>query len=388
MRVLIIGAGIGGLTAAAALIKAGVDAHVFDQREQLKEVGAGIGVFPNGAQVLYRLGLRQTLENIGARPTFSIIKRWADGTVAQRQSLRRYERAFGASTYLLHRADLQEALLSALPEHVVHLGCRCISIKSFRNGVEVVFENGHVASGDLLIGADGIASMVRPATGNVANPVFAGVVAYRGLIPVAHARALGIGDDIECWRAPRRMFLHYPAGPRFLNIVGDVPTASWPFTQHKMSTTAQEFLDAVGACHPLVARIISAAEHLWKMPMYCLEPLERWTSGRITLLGDAAHAVWHFIAQGAALAIEDAEMLTLCLTGGGSDPEMALQTYESLRRPRATSCQKVSEAMRQTFLDNPQRRGPSTDRVIDFDRLYGYDVERVYRRYTRILGAP
>ena len=186
MRIIVIGAGIGGLAAALALGRSGFEVQVFEQATELREVGAGVQISPNATRILQRLGLEEPLRRFGVRPRERVIRRWDDGRVIAREPLAdACERNFGAPYYHFHRAELLDLLSAALPEGVVNLDHRCVGLSQHGDRVEVQFHNGTIADADVVVGADGIHSAVREAILGPESPRFSGHVAYRGLVPAA-----------------------------------------------------------------------------------------------------------------------------------------------------------------------------------------------------------
>ena len=219
--IAIIGGGIGGLAAAALLLRAGFDVRVFEQAKALSEVGAGINIGPNASRILHRLGIAEALRNAGVKPATFDQRRWDDGRILLRSPLGdAVETTFGAPYYTFHRADLHSALASAVPAHRVHLGCRFTGVVDRGDHVEAHFENGTSISSDALIGADGIHSALRQALLGPEKPRFTGCVAYRGLVPAHRLKHLGLEPRIQMWMGPGRHFVHYfVSAGRLVNFV-------------------------------------------------------------------------------------------------------------------------------------------------------------------------
>ena len=187
MRIIVIGAGIGGLAAALALGRSGFEVQVFEQATELREVGAGVQISPNATRILQRLGLEEPLRRFGVRPRERVIRRWDDGRVIAREPLAdACERNFGAPYYHFHRAELLDVLSAAVPDGVLHLDHRCTRLTQHGDRVEVQFHNGATAAADVVIGADGVHSTVREAILGPQSPRFSGHVAHRGLVPVSN----------------------------------------------------------------------------------------------------------------------------------------------------------------------------------------------------------
>jgi salicylate hydroxylase len=352
MRALIIGAGIGGLTAAIALRQAGLDAHVYEQTPELHEVGAGIQLSPNATRILIRLGLGEALARVGSRPEAIEHRRWEDGRVLLRQPLGELcERTFGSPYYHVYRPDLLAVLSAALPPGVIHLGHRCASITEDGDSVEARFDNGTVAIGDGIIGADGIHSTVRTMLLGPESPRFSGSIAYRGLVPAERVRDLALPRASTAWLGPGRHFVHYyVAAGRLLNFVAIVPAGDWRVESWSATGEVSAAVAEFEGWHPHVRAVIGAADRTHRWALYDRDPLTTWATGRIALLGDAAHAMLPFLAQGACQAVEDAAVVTKSLAAADttSVPD-ALQRYQVSRQPRVWQVQRMSRQNATTY---------------------------------------
>jgi 2-polyprenyl-6-methoxyphenol hydroxylase-like FAD-dependent oxidoreductase len=392
LSVAVIGGGIGGLTAALSLRRAGLDVRVFEQAGALGEVGAGIQISPNATRILHRLGLAEALSGRGVRPVAVYQRRWDDGRTLLRVPLgAEVEAAFGAPYYHFHRADLLAALAGALPSDRVHLGHRLADLTERDGHVEASFDNGARVGAAVLIGADGIHSRVRALLFGPEQPRFTGCIAYRGLVPAERLAHLGLEVVASNWMGPGQHFVHYfVAGGRLVNFVGVMERDSWT---RESWTDRGEVADAVAAYaawHPEVRAIIGAVDETFIWALFDRHPLPRWTAGRVALLGDACHAMLPFMAQGAAQSIEDGATLAACLGGAdaGDDVPAALRRYEALRKPRATRLQELSRANKTRFHlpDGPAQEARDALMATGGDRsieaigwLYAHDAARVDR---------
>ena len=389
MKITVVGGGIGGLTAALALRQAGFEVEVYEQAPELTQIGGGINMGPNAVRILQRLGLTTGLDCEGVRPLFTHQRRWQDGRTLQRAPLNPLcEELFGAPHITIHRADLLAIIASGFPAEHFHLGHRLIGLENKSDFVEAWFDNGIRITTDILVGADGINSAVRAALFGEELPVFAGCVAYRGLVPAERLADLGLETCNQSWVGPGAHLVHYPVSRgRLLNFVGWTEHDEWnreDWTDRAMTTRA---LAAFEGWHPQVRQIISAADTCFIWALFDRDPLLQWSIGRATLLGDACHPMYPFMGQGAAQAIEDGAALAACLlAAGNADPTAALKDYERLRLPRVTRLQDMSRANKTRFhmRDGPAQEtrdaewAKAADRSPDALRwLYDYDPAQV-----------
>ena len=358
--IAIIGGGIGGLTAAALLLRAGFDVQVYEQARALSEVGAGINIGPNASRILHRLGIAEALHNTGVKPATFDQRRWDDGRILLRSPLGdAVVTTFGAPYYTFHRADLHGALASAVPADRVHLGYRFTGVMDHGDHVEAHFENETSISAGALIGADGIHSALRQVLLGPEKPRFTGCVAYRGLVPADRLEHLGLEPRIQMWMGPGRHFVHYfVSAGRLINFVAVTEEDSWLRESWVDRGEVADVLAAFAGWHHHVLSIIGAVDETYKWALFDRTPLPRWSVGRVTLLGDSCHPMLPFMGQGGAQAIEDAATLKGCLLKFPSDFPAALRLYERLRLPRASRLQGMSETNKTRFHlpDGPVQR--------------------------------
>jgi len=336
LRVAVVGGGIGGVAAANALLQADVDVHVFEQAPALGEVGAGLAIQPNGARMLRRLRLGAELDRWGARwldPQFQ----HPDGTLIA--PMWPAERTPEIEMYGMHRADLLAMLVRRLPAGVVHTDHRCVRFEQDARQAMLSFANGAQHDFDVVVGADGIHSTLQQYVTPPSAPIAAGSVAYRGV--VSAAKVDWPSGAMRNWLGPGKHFLVYPVrGGELVNYVGFVPTD----VQTKESWSAPgdpaRLAAAFSGWNPMIDAILAAVEQTFWWGLYDREPLPRWTAGRLTLLGDAAHPMLPHVGQGANQAIEDSVALATLLgtTDAAAAPD-ALQTYERLRREHTARVQ-------------------------------------------------
>jgi salicylate hydroxylase len=264
----------------------------------------------------------------------------------------------------MHRADLLSALAAGVPAGRLHLGHRLTGLADHGDRVEALFANGASAEVDVLVGADGIRSLVRRTLFGPENPRFTGCVAYRGLVPAERLSELGLEVTAQVWMGPGRHFVHYfVSGGRLVNFVAVIEQDTWTRESWTDRGDPADALAAFAGWHPQVRAILEAVDETFIWALFDHTPLERWSAGRVTLLGDACHAMLPFMAQGAAQAIEDAATLASCLASAGSDLPSALHRYEILRIPRASRLQAMSTANKRRFhlADGPEQRERDTE---------------------------
>ena len=358
----VVGGGIGGLTAALALLRDGFDVHVFEQASALSEVGAGVQISPNASRVLHGLGLAEDLALTGVRPMAWHQRRWDDGRTLLRTPLAEpLEAAFGFPHYQMHRADLLDALAAAIPDERVHVGHRLTRLIDHGDRVEVAFENGVGGDFDVLVGADGIHSVVRRLLFGPEHPRFTGCIAYRGLVPAERLPDLGLDVTAQVWMGPGRHFVHYfVSGERYVNFVAVVEQDAWTRESWTHRGEVADALAAFEGWHPQVRTILGAVEETFTWALFDRAPLERWSAGRVTLLGDACHAMLPFMAQGAAQAIEDGAALAACLTDAPTCLARCVAT-----RPCAPRASPASTPRRRaTRRASTSRTAPSNKRAM------------------------
>ncbi len=356
---IIAGAGIGGLTAALSLARAGLQVIVLEQAERLEETGAGIQLSPNASRVLIDLGLGDQLRGAAVVPTALRVLRARDGREIVRMPLAQAAEHFGAPYWVIHRGDLQAALLQAVhanPQIKLMLGTRvdrlavnadCITVQGIYGLPNAKLPARVDTEGSLLVGADGIWSAVRAALGDKSPPRFAGRVAWRALVPTEMAANRAREPMVNLWLGHRSHLVHYPvAGGRQINVVA-ITQDRWDAPGWSTRSTPAEVLGRypLGAWSRHARDLLGIPNHWLKWALHGRAPLSSWGDGPITLLGDAAHPVLPFLAQGAALAIEDAAVLAAEITAHPNDTVQALRAYETKRRGRST---RVQRSARQT----------------------------------------
>lgn len=346
-HVLIVGGGIGGLTAALALAQRGCHVSVFEQASEFVETGAGIQLSPNASRVLHHLGLEPQLRAVGFLPQGTQFRHWRTGRVIAESALgESVLEQYGAPYYHIHRGDLLGLLVHAASAHTaitLHTNAKVESFASVDDAVSVRIA-GTDHSGDLLIGADGIHSAVRGALWGVEEPQFTGNVAWRAMVPRERLPKDLIRPMSSVWWGPGKHFVHYYVrGGAFVNCVCVVEKSGWEVESWTERGDQSELKHDFQGWHPDIQQLIdhADADSLFKWALYDRPPMAQWGRGCVTLLGDACHPTLPFMAQGAAMAIEDAAVLAGCLQQGGAVQDR-LSRYEALRRPRTAGIQKGS----------------------------------------------
>lgn len=345
-RIAIVGGGIGGLATAAFLEHAGLRASVYEQAAQLSEVGAGLVVAPNAARLLRRLGVLEQFTSQAVRLDVGWeFRRWQDGTVLSSEDLSTAcKRLYGEHTYTAHRADLLSVIKSAVSLDTIHLGKKCIEVTSNSRGAALLrFADGEIIETDIVIGADGIHSTVRNSITIPSPAVYSGTCAFRTLVPANRASSFARRRAQTLWLGPGHHLVHYPVSAgRLINLVAFAPARGYTVESWSATATIEEFLAEFAGWDSRLTELIRAARTPGRWALLDRAPLGHWSKGRITLLGDAAHPMFPFFAQGAAQSIEDAAVLAQCLVEGLDDLPVALQRYETLRIPRTTRLQEAS----------------------------------------------
>ncbi|MFD5914384.1 FAD-dependent monooxygenase [Streptomyces massasporeus] len=383
-RIAIVGGGIGGLAAAAFLHQAGFTATVYEQAHALTEVGAGLVMAPNAVRLLRRLGVMdQFLRRAVPLDWGWEFRRWTDGNVLSVEKLSGVcEQLYGERTYVVHRADLLDSLRAAVPSGWVGLGARCTAVDVRKNVVLLRFADGSQVEADIVIGADGVHSVVRGAVTELSPPTYSGICAFRTIVPARAAPGFALRRAQTLWLGPGRHFVHYPvAGGQAVNVVAFAPAGNYTDESWSATATIEEFQAEFADWDPRVTDLITAGGAPGRWAMLDRAPLRRWSRGMITLLGDAAHPMFPFFAQGAAQSIEDAAVLARCLGSNANDPEQGLKRYEAARIERTTRLQEISHARREInhLPDGPEQRArdaalTESDPLVRNGWIYGFDA--------------
>ncbi len=356
MKIAIVGAGIGGLATALAMTQAGYAVTVHERSPQLVDQGAGITLAPNATRVLYHLGLGPDLEATSVTPPMTEYRHYRTGEVILRMMTKDFRALYGAPYMRLHRWDLQEAMidrLAAAAPGALRLGSRVERLVPRNEHVELRFADGHGEMADVVVAADGIRSTIRESLFNPAPPVFSGFVAWRGLVATAelprhlHESAVAFGQG-------RHINRYLVRRGELLNFVAVAHREQWEAEGWNIPAPLDEFLEEFSSFDEGTRTIISRPVHgqVFKWGLFGRPWLENWSYGRVVLLGDAAHPMLPFLGQGAANAIEDAMILTRCLSSEAT-PERAFELYQRTRHPRARAATEQAAKRGERYLGEP-----------------------------------
>ncbi len=383
LRITILGGGIGGLTAAAFLRRAGFEATVYEQAPVLTEVGAGLVIAPNAARLLRRLDILDAFRERAVQMDVGWeFRRWTDGTILSAEDLAaNCERLYGEETYVVHRADLLNVIKSTVPESWVHLDHQAKEVDLSGHHPVIRFANGATVETDILIGADGIHSVVRGAVTQPTPATFSGMCAFRALVPIDRAPEFARRRSHTLWLGPDHHLVHYPiSAGEYVNLVAVAPAGEYSVESWTAKATVEQFLAEFEGWDSRLTDLISAADHVARWALFDRAPLDHWGRGAVTLLGDAAHPMFPFFAQGAAQSMEDGAVLANCLAASLDDPVAALRRYEALRVPRTTKLQTLSRgrAIINHLPDGPEqeerdRALAAADPLIANGWIYDYD---------------
>jgi FAD-dependent urate hydroxylase len=346
MRIIVVGAGIGGLTTHLICRRAGFEVEHFERQEHLGPAGAGIVLWPNGVKILLALGLGELLRQIGQRLEH-VVTRTNEGAPLTEMPVGDLERELGAPVYPVSRTDLQALLVGAVGPTNLHLGARCVRVEQNSSGATVYFEDGRTATGDVIVGADGIHSVIRRAVAGEVAPRYSGMANWAGLIAndglqPEHTGYEFLGEGKRCGLLPltgNRVYFGFACA---MDKGAPAPEGGW-------RRRLRELFGGWPAPVPAILERLKEAD-LKYLEIHDLPPLSRWSQGRVTLLGDAAHATAPTLGQGGCQAMEDAVLLARCLGSTTLGVADGLGRYEAKRKERAEMIVARSRQKAETLL--------------------------------------
>jgi len=335
LRVAIVGAGMGGLATAAALRRVGIEVAVYEQAAQFARLGAGIQVGCNAMKVLRELGLERKMRQQSFYPRSWNNRDWRTGDVKFDMIFgETAERKFGAPYLLAHRGDLHAALASAVPDECVKLSHRLVGLDQAGDGIRLSFANGATAGADAVVGADGVHSVVRDILFGATPVKYTGRIAYRTTYPAALLGGEMIDDCTKWWGEDRHIVIYYVKPDRSeIYLVTSQPEPEFRIESWSAKGDVKELRAAFAGFSHEVERVLAACPDVHKWAILDRDSLPHWADGNVTLLGDACHPMTPYMAQGAAMAIEDAAVLSRCLDSvDASGVADAFRRFEATRK--------------------------------------------------------
>ena len=361
-RIAVLGAGLAGLTVAALLQRAGFPVVVYEQSPSFSRIGAGIILGANVSKVLRMLDLEDAFASTGIRPDAFLSRAWDSGEELYRLDFdAECEARFGGPFVNIHRADLHQLLQRPLQSGTIRFDHKLANINERFAGLILDFENGQSAEADIAIGADGIRSITRELILGAEEPRFIGRCAPRAVFPASRIKGKPIADCTKWWGPDRHMLAYYMTPDRNeVYAMAALPAERWDGDGSPVRGNRDEFVAAFDGAHPDLRRVAEVAEDVTVWPIHDRPRNDIWYRGRVVLMGDACHAVRPFMAAGGSMAIEDAAILSRCITDF-AEPATAFARYTMIRIPRVADVQQIST-------DNSWMHGPT-----ETDWFFGYD---------------
>jgi len=362
-RIAVVGAGIGGLTAAGFLQRAGFNVMLYEQARAFSRLGAGITLSANVTKALRRLGIEDALVAAGIKPRSYVSRTWDTGEIVYELVFdAQSETRFGGPYLGIHRGDLHAVLAQAVRREIVAFDHRLAHLEETRSAVRLIFDNGRSTEADVVIGADGIRSKVREYLLGTEPLRFIGAVAYRSIFPTKRLNGFAIPDCTKWWGRDRHILPYFMRSTRDeVYVIGVVPQRAWESQDASGQASREEFIGLFDGFHPDLLRVLEVADDVTVWPIFDRERNDKWSGGRIVLLGDACHPMRPFMGAGGAMAVEDAVILSRCLSEC-TDLAEAFRAYEATRIARVAETQRIS-------VENSWMAGPT-----ETDWYYCYDV--------------
>jgi len=361
-RIAVIGAGLGGLTVAGFLQRAGFPVTVYEQAPAFSRIGAGIILSANAMKVLRRLGVERALIETGIKPDCYISRAWDTGeSMYEIYFDAASEERYGGPYLNIHRGDLHEILARVVPPSTVRFNHQLVGLDRAGGAYRLVFGNGSTVAADIVIGADGIRSKVREVLLGEQPPRFTGAVAHRAIFPSERLGGFKIPDCTKWWGPDRHCLPYFMTSKRNeVYVIGVIPAAEWASEAASMPSSREALMADFADFHQDLQHVLEATEDVSVWPIFDRERDDRWSGDDIVLMGDACHPVRPYMAAGGAMAIEDGAILSRCLEKCDNSAE-AFKWYEATRIPRVADVQRIS-------IENSWMRGPT-----ETDWFYCYD---------------
>ena len=394
LHVIIAGAGMGGLTLAAALLKKGVDVDIYETSPELREVGAGLWISANGSKVLAELGLKAAVEAINLPPQDRVVRFWKTGE--EHSVYNRDGQTSKADHTLIQvlRSELQRVLYEAviaLKPDAVHFGVRTVGAETVNGRARLLLDDGKVVEGDVVVGCDGAHSRVRQSLFGPAPARYTGANAWRGLAPMSRLKPQHQKALASTWIGPTAHVTTYPVqrdGEEFVSFSAQVDSEQWQTESWSERGELADALKDFEGWNQDILDLFMQSENLFRWGLFVRDPLEAWSKGQVTLVGDACHSMTPYLGMGVNVTMEDAYVLARCLLDAPQDVEAALRRYDSARIERANLTKAKSLEMLHIFhspeLERIETARPyiqqqwSAQAVRDrYDWLLSYDATKV-----------
>ena len=348
--VAIVGGGIGGAALAASLLQRGIEVKLFEKAPAFGEIGAGVQMTPNAVKVIRALGCGDRLLKVGFMPEAVVGRNWRSGRENFRIHLGgEFPEFYGAPYVQIHRADLLDLFISAIPDSIAQFSKTCVGVSHFNGGAAVHFSDGTSAEADLVIGADGVRSAVRTALFGDQPLRYTGHMCFRALVPVDGPVDFVDPHNTMWMGANSHVVTYYVKAGRAVNIVAVAESPAWVEEGWNVRSSKSELLGRFEGWHPRVTKLFSHVDEVYRWGLFDRDPMPAWSKGHVSLLGDAAHPMLPFLSQGAAMAIEDGYILATLLQKAPNDIPGVLARYEAERRPRTSRVQLESRKRGQTY---------------------------------------